>query len=234
MSSTTSRRKRPRCSSRPARSSRPASSTSSAPGWASGRRRGRKSWASLPAADRPVGASSRPGDSGQPGALANWAGNQVYRARRVVSPRSIDELQEVIRQSRRLRPLGTRHAFSPVADTDGDLVSLAALPRRFELDPIARTVTIDGGGTYGDICARLDRGGFALHNLASLPHISVAGAIATATHGSGTQHGSLATAVVGLELVRADGEIERIGSAGADDRLAGATVSLGALGVVTA
>ena len=93
--------------------------------------------------------------------------------------------------------LGSRHSFNDIADTTGDLVSLARMPRVFELDRAARTVTVDGGVRYGELCGPLDAAGFALHNLASLPHISVAGACATATHGSGDRSGNLATAVVG-------------------------------------
>ncbi|HET7473921.1 MAG TPA: D-arabinono-1,4-lactone oxidase [Candidatus Limnocylindrales bacterium] len=169
--------------------------------------------------------------------MRNWAGNQDYHARRVFTPRSIEELQELVRSSSRIRALGTRHAFSAVADTDGDLVSLADIPRRFEVDAVARTVTIDGGARYGDVCGAIDDAGFALHNLASLPHIGVAGAVATGTHGSGDRLGNLATAVVGIELVRADGELVRIDrSPGADPALPldGTVVALGALGVVTA
>ena len=164
--------------------------------------------------------------------MRNWAGNHAYRARRILTPRSVDELQELVRGSRRIRALGSRHAFTPVADTNGDLVSLADLPRRFDVDEAAGTVTIDGGATYGDVCERIDDAGLALPNLASLPHLCVAGAVATGTHGSGQRLGNLATSVVGLELVRADGEIERIGLGSNDVPLDGAVVALGALGVV--
>ncbi|MFI5226579.1 MAG: FAD-binding protein [Candidatus Limnocylindrales bacterium] len=165
--------------------------------------------------------------------LTNWAGNLTYRAARLHEPRSLDELQEVVRGSPSLRVLGSRHSFSDVADTTGDLVSLGRLPRRFELDPVARTLTIDGGVRYGDLCRPIDAAGFAFHNLASLPHISVAGACATATHGSGDRNGNLATAVTALEVVTADGETKRF-ARGVDDEFVGAVVGLGGLGVVTA
>src|SRR4051794_32401916 len=113
---------------------------------------------------------------------ANWAGNRTYSASRLFEPGSVDELAELVAGSVRIHALGTRHSFSDVADTDGNLVSLRSLPRLFEADPTAKTVTIDGGTTYGEACPRLHETGFALHNLASLPHISVAGACATATH----------------------------------------------------
>jgi xylitol oxidase len=174
----------------------------------------------------------------------NWAGNLIYGAARILEPGSVDELRDVIRDAGRIRPLGTRHAFSDLADTTGTLISARTLPRRLELDGAARTVTVDGGATYGEVCGTLDAAGFALHNLASLPHISIAGACATATHGSGPRLGSLATAVRGVELVTPGGDLRRFERRGTAER-AGATapvdptadgvvVSLGALGVVTA
>ena len=114
----------------------------------------------------------------------------------------------------------------------GDLVSLDGIPTDIRIDPAAQTVTIEGRVRYGELSRALDAAGFALPNLASLPHISVAGACATGTHGSGDGNGSLATSVTALELVRADGEIERLAATDADGRFAGAVVSLGALGVV--
>jgi xylitol oxidase len=176
-------------------------------------------------------------------ALVNWAGNHAYRTTGLREPASLDELGEIVRSARHLRVLGTRHAFNELTDTPGELVSLRGLPRRLEIDPGRRTVTIDGGLTYGELCGPLDAAGFALPNLASLPHISVAGAVSTATHGSGNLLGSLATSVVGLTLMRANEEIVAVGSprdagnADAGDALAdmpleGAVVALGSLGVI--
>jgi alditol oxidase len=165
--------------------------------------------------------------------LRNWAGNLSYSAGRIHEPRSVGELRDIVRASASLRVLGSRHSFNDIADTTGDLVSLARLPRRFELDPAGRTVTVDGGVRYGDLCRPIDAAGFALHNLASLPHISVAGACATATHGSGDRNGNLATAVTALEVMTADGETRRF-ARGLDEDFAGAVVNLGGLGVVTA
>ena len=139
--------------------------------------------------------------------LTNWAGNQAYHAARLHEPESIEQLQEIVRRSRSLRVLGSRHSFNDIADTTGDLVSLRRLPRRFELDPTGGTITVDGAVRYGELCGPLDAAGFALHNLASLPHISVAGACATATHGSGDRSGNLATAVTALEMVAGTGEV---------------------------
>ncbi|HEY7589751.1 MAG TPA: FAD-binding protein [Candidatus Limnocylindrales bacterium] len=162
--------------------------------------------------------------------MQNWFGNVRYRARHVYRPRSVAELQELVRRSPRIRALGTGHACSDVADTTGDLVSLADMPRRFEVDAAARTVRIDGAVRYGELCEPLHEAGFALHNMASLPHVSVAGSVATGTHGSGDRSGSLSTAVTRLEIVGPDGELRIVEG----DEVDAAVVSLGALGVVTA
>src|SRR5690349_15728606 len=130
----------------------------------------------------------------------NWAGNLTYGASALLEPASVDELGELVASAPRVRALGTRHSFNRIADTDGVHVSAAALPRRVEVDAAARTVTVSAGLRYGELVEELDRAGWALHNLASLPHISVAGAIATGTHGSGDHNGSLASSVAGLEL----------------------------------
>jgi xylitol oxidase len=168
-----------------------------------------------------------------PIAERNWAGNLAYRARRLIEPRSVEELQSIVRASDRLRALGSRHSFNDIADTDGDLVALASLPRVLEIDRSASTVTVDGGVRYGELAQPLNEAGLALHNLASLPHISVAGACATGTHGSGTRLGSLATAVTALEHVRPDGELATLSRADDPETFPGAVVSLGALGIVS-
>ena len=164
--------------------------------------------------------------------VTNWAGNIVFTAQRVHRPASVPELQEIVARAERVRVLGSGHSFNRIADTGGDLVSLSALPRLFEISEDRRSVRIDGGIRYGDLVPLLEAEGLALHNLASLPHISVAGAVTTATHGSGQRNQNLAAAVSSLELIRGDGEMVtlRRGEPG----FAGAVVGLGALGVVTA
>jgi alditol oxidase len=163
--------------------------------------------------------------------MRNWAGNHEYRARAIHAPASVEEVQELVRGSKRIRALGSRHSFNDVADSDGDLLSLHRLPRLITADGPAGAVTVDGGARYGDIAEPLHRAGLALHNLASLPHISVAGACATGTHGSGTRSANLSTAVQALDIVRADGELVTLGRG--DSALAGSVVGLGSLGVVT-
>ncbi|BAJ31724.1 MULTISPECIES: D-arabinono-1,4-lactone oxidase [Kitasatospora] len=162
-----------------------------------------------------------------PGPLTNWAGNLVFGARAVHRPRALDELRELVRRSERIRALGSGHSFSPVADTDGDLVLLDDLPTRIEIAPDRRTVTVSAATRYAELAAALDAAGLALANLASLPHISVAGATATGTHGSGDAHRSLAAAVRSLELLGPDGETRVLSHPGA-------VVHLGALGIATA
>lgn len=161
----------------------------------------------------------------------NWAGNIVFAAKGLHVPASEAELRDVVAGATRLRPLGTRHSFSAVADTGGDLVSVAGLPREISVDREAGTVTVGAGLRFGEFADVLHRHGFALHNLGSLPHISVAGACATGTHGSGVANRTLAGAVRALEMVTADGRGVALRRGDAD--FPAAVVALGALGVVT-
>jgi xylitol oxidase len=164
-------------------------------------------------------------------ARTNWAGNHEYAAARVHRPAGLDELCELVARSPWLKVLGTRHSFNDVADTAGEHVSLERFDRVVSVNGVG--VTLEAGVTYGVLCGRLHEIGFALHNLASLPHISVAGAVATATHGSGDRNGNLATAVGAMELVTHDGTVRKLSPDADGDTFGGAVVSLGALGVVT-
>lgn len=164
-------------------------------------------------------------------ALRNWAGNIRYQAERLMAPGGVDELREILAQSGRAKILGSRHTFNRIADTDGVLVSLERLNRILELDPAERTVRVEGGVRYGELAAHLDREGWALRNLASLPHITVAGACATGTHGSGDANGNLATSVRSFRVVTASGEIVSFSREAGGD-FYGAAVHLGALGAV--
>jgi len=165
--------------------------------------------------------------------LRNWAGNVEFSASAVHRPRSIPELQRLVAGADRIRALGTAHSFSTVADTAGELVSLAGLPPRIDIDQDRRLATVSAGLRYSDIAPRLDAAGLALANLASLPHIGVAGAVATGTHGSGDGNPCLAAAVRALQLVTAEGDLVTVSAQTDPDRLAGLVVSLGACGVVT-
>lgn len=163
----------------------------------------------------------------------NWAGNYTYGAAALHRPQSVEQVREVVRGSRKVRALGTRHSFNGIADTTGDLISLEYLDKVIALDPARRTVTVEGGIKYGQLGAYLAREGYALPNLASLPHISVAGACATATHGSGVGNGNLATAVAAMELVTGEGEVVQCSRDAQGERFEGMVVGLGGLGVVT-
>ena len=138
--------------------------------------------------------------------LRNWAGNIEYSTDRVQTSTSLEQVQDYVKKQTKLKVLGTRHCFNNIADSKDAFLSLKPMDEVISLDPAKRTVTVAAGITYGQLCPYLDGKGFALHNLASLPHISVAGACTTATHGSGEKNGNLATAVSGLEIVTADGD----------------------------
>jgi len=168
--------------------------------------------------------------SDSPGAAHNWAGTHTYAAARIVTPRTVEELQEVVASSPRVRALGSRHSFNDLADTDGVLVDTSALPHSLEVID-DDTVKVAAWMRYGDIATALKPHGLALHNLASLPHISVAGAVATGTHGSGDGNSNLAGAVAGFDMVDAHGELVSLQPV--DDDFDGAVVSLGALGILT-
>jgi xylitol oxidase len=122
----------------------------------------------------------------------NWAGNYTYRAARLHRPKTVEQLQELVARGSKLRALGTRHSFNDIADSSEDLISLEHFNQIMELDREHHTVTIEAGVRYGELGRWLHQKGYALHNLASLPHISIAGACATGTHGSGDQNGNLA------------------------------------------
>jgi xylitol oxidase len=161
---------------------------------------------------------------------SNWAGTYAYSADRIQRPGSVEELQEVVARAPSVHVLGSRHAFNGIADA-AELVSLDALPADLEVDAAAGTASFRASLRYGELARALEPHDVALHNLASLPHISVAGAVATGTHGSGDRSGSLATAVAALELVTSDGELRR--ARRGDPDFDGLVVGLGALGAVT-
>jgi alditol oxidase len=164
---------------------------------------------------------------GMTGGLTNWAGNITF-ASELQRPRSVEELQELVAAAGKVRVLGTGHSFNRIADSTGTLVSVSHLPKLIDVGE--HGVTVSAGLRYGEITAALQQRGLALHNLGSLPHISVAGACATGTHGSGDTNGPLADAVSALTFVDANGELVTLTRDDAD--FAGSVISLGALGVV--
>ncbi|MCE7979886.1 MAG: FAD-binding protein [Caldilinea sp. CFX5] len=163
----------------------------------------------------------------------NWAGNVPYGAAHYHSPATLDELQALVRAADKVRVIGGRHSFTPLTDSTGTILSLANLDKTVTIDHQRRTATVNANITYRELCPQLHRAGYALHNMASLDHITVIGAAMTATHGSGDAHGNLATAISGLEMVTATGDLVTLSRDKDGDTFNGAVVTLGALGVVT-
>ncbi len=161
----------------------------------------------------------------------NWAGNYQYKAPNLYLPGSAEEVSALVKMKDPQKALGSRHCFNNIADSPNTQISLQKLSRMLEVDKENRTVTVEGGARYGDFCEALDQQGFALHNLASLPHITATGACATATHGSGVGNGNLATAVSAVELVTPSGDIVTINREHQDFNAV--VVGLGAFGIIT-
>jgi xylitol oxidase len=162
----------------------------------------------------------------------NWARNIEFSAAELATPDSLTQLQEVVAGADRVRALGSGHSFNRIADTGGVLVATAGAGSIMSADPERNVVRVSGGVRYGELARYLDSVGYALHNTASLPHISVAGSVATATHGSGDANQNLAAAVRAIDLVTASGELITLAQ-GADDDFAGAVAGLGSLGIVS-
>jgi xylitol oxidase len=165
--------------------------------------------------------------------LKNWAGNIEYGTDKLYSATSVEQAQEFVKKHARLKVLGTRHCFNHIADSTDEFLSLRPMDKVLSLDAQARTVTIPANMSYGQLSPYLHEHGFALRNLASLPHISVAGACATATHGSGEKNGNLATSVSAFEMITAAGDIVKLSRKQDGEGFLGAVVGLGALGVIT-
>lgn len=189
------------------------------------------------------GVPTNPGETKRP--VTNWAGNYTYSVAPLQSPGSVEEIQALVKRHDHLKVLGTRHCFNHIADSKDHLISLDRLNKIAGLHPPMQlpanstirghvpTVTIEAGVRYGELAVWLDQQGYALHNLASLPHISVVGGCATATHGSGVQNGNLSTAVRAMELITAAGELVTLSGEKDGEAFPGAMVHLGGLGVVT-
>ena len=167
------------------------------------------------------------------GPLVNWAGNLTYSTNRLTEAGSVEQVRSLLASQARWKVLGSRHCFNSIADSRHNLLSLKSSADTVVVDEGGRTVTIDAGLKYGQLSPLLHAKGFALPNLASLPHISVAGACSTGTHGSGERNGNLATAVSGIEFVTADGDVVKLSRKSDGDVFRGSVVALGALGVIT-
>ena len=162
----------------------------------------------------------------------NWAGNLEYGTDRVFSPKSVQEVQDLVRKYDKLKVQGTRHSFNTIADSKENLLSLKSLDE-ITISKDAKTVAVGAGVNYGQLARHLSSNGYAVHNLASLPHISVVGACATATHGSGVTNGNLATAVAALELITGAGEVVTLSREKDGEQFLGAVVGLGGIGLIT-
>ena len=172
-------------------------------------------------------------DFAQESRLTNWAGNLTYSTNNLMKANSIPQAAELVKQYDRVKALGTRHCFNTIADSRDRLLSLAALNRVIALDTKSKTVTVESGIRYGELAVFLNDRSFALHNLASLPHISVAGGCITATHGSGAHNANLSSAVRAIELITARGEVIEFSREKNPAVFPGTVVNLGGLGVLT-
>ena len=163
----------------------------------------------------------------------NWAGNLTYNSKQYYEPDSVEKIQYMVKDSNRLKVLGSRHSFSDIADSNYNHISLNKLNSIIAIDKESKTVDIQAGMNYGELSPILHQSGYALHNLASLPHISIAGACATATHGSGISNRNLPSAVSSIEFVDSTGELNSLSRTKHKEKFDGIIVGLGGFGVVT-
>ncbi len=171
------------------------------------------------------------------GVWRNWAGNQHCAPHAVERPTTEAELIAVVERAaaagRGVKAVGAGHSFTAVACTDGHLVDLSGYDRVLAADPAAHRVTVEAGITLHRLNGELASRGLALENLGDIAYQSVAGAIATATHGTGIAFGGLATTVVGLRLVTGDGTVVDCSPDAERAVWTAARVGVGALGVVS-
>ena len=164
--------------------------------------------------------------------ITNWAGNLTFSSNKLTNAMSVQQAQDFIKQHKNFKVLGTRHCFNNIADSRHEFISLTQMDPGIVINTAENTVTVNAGTRYGTLAEYLHKHGYALHNLASLPHISVAGSCATATHGSGVKNGNLSSAVRGLEIITPSGDVKQLTSKDGEAFNA-AVVNLGALGIVT-
>ena len=142
--------------------------------------------------------------------MQNWSKNVDFNDRAFLQPESLAELQELVRSNQKIRARGTAHCFNEIANTSSYAINLAKMPKIIEVSAATNSVTVSSGLTYGELAPALHNQGWALNNLASLPHISIAGSISTGTHGSGIKNQNLANQVLSLDIVTAEGELRHI------------------------
>lgn len=172
-------------------------------------------------------------DMVQEAVRTNWAGNYQYKAPNLHEPQTVEEVQALVQQLEKQKALGSCHCFNNIADSPLNQISTKKLNKLVAIDEDAQTVTVEAGMRYGEFAPQLHEQGYAVHNLASLPHISVAGAIATATHGSGVNNGNLATPVRAIEFVDGSGSVVQLSRDQNGETFNGAVVHLGGLGILT-
>jgi len=164
--------------------------------------------------------------------MKNWAGNLTFSGKEYIEVDSISRLQSVVSKASGVKVLGTGHSFSDIADTTQTQISIKNLSNEIEIDSIKKVALVPAGMQYADVCRYLEKRGWALFNTASLGEITVAGAILTGTHGSGSYNPILSDCVEGIEMVLASGEIFNLLREDSKE-FSGFVVSLGALGVFT-
>ena len=142
--------------------------------------------------------------------MQNWSKNVDFNDKSYLQPTSLAELQELIRTNPKVRARGTAHCFNEIANTSSVALNLAKMPKIIEVDDAKKSVRVAAGLTYGELAPLLHAQGWALSNMASLPHISIAGSISTGTHGSGIKNQNLANQVLSIDLVTAEGEVRHI------------------------
>ena len=162
----------------------------------------------------------------------NWATNITFQDAETIHPQSVTDLQELVHTSEKIRARGSAHCFNTIADTREVAVILDQMPDLMEIDETRKKVRVGAGVKYAQLAEFLFPKGWALHNLASLPHVSLAGAVSTGTHGSGIRNGALHTAVSSIELIGADGSLRQV-TRGIDRNFYASIVSLGLAGIAT-
>ncbi len=140
----------------------------------------------------------------------NWSKNVDFNDQAFLLPGSLVELQDLVRSHQKVRARGTAHCFNEIANTSSYAINLAKMPRVIEVSPEKNSVKVSSGLTYGELAPALHNQGWALNNLASLPHISIAGSISTGTHGSGMKNQNLANQVLSLDMVTAEGDLRHV------------------------
>ena len=169
--------------------------------------------------------------------VSNWAGNQRWLAAERAVPGSTDEVAATVRRAAdtggRVKAIGAGHSFTAAASTDGVQVSLDGMARVLDVDRDRGRVRVEAGIRLHALNTALAAAGLALPNLGDIDRQSIAGAIATATHGTGLGLGNLATTVVGMEIVTGTGDVVRVDEQSDPELLRVARVGLGALGIVT-